>query len=224
MPGRVPGIHALLPLHRREDVDGRDKPGHDKSHRSSLPKRASSASLENAGSSALADDNNRKCRRGHSHVEGFGGIVRDDVKDTMRRLGSDRVIRIGSKTINSRAERPAGAAWCADNKPRAIGPGFRRHATRLYMIQTTTPIPTTAPARTMRNVCVSNAIGPPLSPCAACACCGRSARAVRGFAAADGPAAGRALTLESGHLCADGEWRLRAKRRQGGQNPRKGKR
>jgi hypothetical protein len=28
MPGLVPGIHAFL-LRRLEDVDGRDKPGHD---------------------------------------------------------------------------------------------------------------------------------------------------------------------------------------------------
>jgi len=28
MPGLVPGIHVLLPL-SQEDVDGRDKPGHD---------------------------------------------------------------------------------------------------------------------------------------------------------------------------------------------------
>jgi hypothetical protein len=28
MPGLVPGIHVLKPL-RYEDVDGRDKPGHD---------------------------------------------------------------------------------------------------------------------------------------------------------------------------------------------------
>jgi hypothetical protein len=28
MPGLVPGIHGFL-LHRVEDVDGRDKPGHD---------------------------------------------------------------------------------------------------------------------------------------------------------------------------------------------------
>jgi hypothetical protein len=28
MPGLVPGIHVLLPLHKK-DVDGRDKPGHD---------------------------------------------------------------------------------------------------------------------------------------------------------------------------------------------------
>jgi hypothetical protein len=27
MPGPVPGIHALA--NRKEDVDGRDKPGHD---------------------------------------------------------------------------------------------------------------------------------------------------------------------------------------------------
>jgi hypothetical protein len=28
MPGLVPGIHVFLPAHL-EDVDGRDKPGHD---------------------------------------------------------------------------------------------------------------------------------------------------------------------------------------------------
>jgi hypothetical protein len=28
MPGLVPGIHELH-FHREEDVDGRDKPGHD---------------------------------------------------------------------------------------------------------------------------------------------------------------------------------------------------
>jgi hypothetical protein len=28
MPGLVPGIHVLWPR-RKEDVDGRDKPGHD---------------------------------------------------------------------------------------------------------------------------------------------------------------------------------------------------
>jgi hypothetical protein len=28
MPGLVPSIHVLLPLHAK-DVDGRDKPGHD---------------------------------------------------------------------------------------------------------------------------------------------------------------------------------------------------
>jgi hypothetical protein len=27
MPGLVPGIHAFLPI--KQDVDGRDKPGHD---------------------------------------------------------------------------------------------------------------------------------------------------------------------------------------------------
>jgi hypothetical protein len=29
MPGPVPGIHVLKWLAGREDVDGRDKPGHD---------------------------------------------------------------------------------------------------------------------------------------------------------------------------------------------------
>jgi hypothetical protein len=29
MPGLVPGIHAFLSFYHREDVDGRDKPGHD---------------------------------------------------------------------------------------------------------------------------------------------------------------------------------------------------
>jgi hypothetical protein len=29
MPGLVPGIHVFLRLHEKEDVDGRDKPGHD---------------------------------------------------------------------------------------------------------------------------------------------------------------------------------------------------
>jgi hypothetical protein len=29
MPGLVPGIHDLLFFDRSEDVDGRDKPGHD---------------------------------------------------------------------------------------------------------------------------------------------------------------------------------------------------
>ena len=28
MPGLVPGIHVLFPVHAK-DVDGRDKPGHD---------------------------------------------------------------------------------------------------------------------------------------------------------------------------------------------------
>jgi hypothetical protein len=31
MPGLVPGIHVLLRA-AREDVDGRDKPGHDDTH------------------------------------------------------------------------------------------------------------------------------------------------------------------------------------------------
>ena len=29
MPGLVPGIHDLLAANIKEDVDGRDKPGHD---------------------------------------------------------------------------------------------------------------------------------------------------------------------------------------------------
>jgi hypothetical protein len=29
MPGLAPGIHVLLPQKRKQDVDGRDKPGHD---------------------------------------------------------------------------------------------------------------------------------------------------------------------------------------------------
>jgi len=29
MPGLVPGIHVLLFIVGRKDVDGRDKPGHD---------------------------------------------------------------------------------------------------------------------------------------------------------------------------------------------------
>jgi hypothetical protein len=29
MPGLVPGIHVLLGLQKKKDVDGRDKPGHD---------------------------------------------------------------------------------------------------------------------------------------------------------------------------------------------------
>ena len=29
MPGLVPGIHAFLSLTIKQDVDGRDKPGHD---------------------------------------------------------------------------------------------------------------------------------------------------------------------------------------------------
>jgi hypothetical protein len=35
MPGLVPGIHVLLPL-LPQDVDGRDKPGHDDSADGSL--------------------------------------------------------------------------------------------------------------------------------------------------------------------------------------------
>jgi hypothetical protein len=29
MPGLVPGIHVFFPFGHKEDVDGRDKPGHD---------------------------------------------------------------------------------------------------------------------------------------------------------------------------------------------------
>jgi hypothetical protein len=29
MPGLVPGIHAFIPFATKQDVDGRDKPGHD---------------------------------------------------------------------------------------------------------------------------------------------------------------------------------------------------
>ena len=29
MPGLVPGIHVFLLLRSKEDVDGRDEPGHD---------------------------------------------------------------------------------------------------------------------------------------------------------------------------------------------------
>jgi hypothetical protein len=29
MPGLVPGIHAFIVTAAKEDVDGRDKPGHD---------------------------------------------------------------------------------------------------------------------------------------------------------------------------------------------------
>jgi hypothetical protein len=29
MPGLVPGIHVFLDVEGKEDVDGRDKPGHD---------------------------------------------------------------------------------------------------------------------------------------------------------------------------------------------------
>jgi hypothetical protein len=35
MPGLVPGIHVLLPR-QQEDVDGRDKPGHDEKDRKLL--------------------------------------------------------------------------------------------------------------------------------------------------------------------------------------------
>lgn len=40
-------------------------------------------------------------------------------------------------------------------------PRLRRHDTFLYITQTTTPITTTAPARIIRNVCVSNAMRRP---------------------------------------------------------------
>jgi hypothetical protein len=33
MPGPVPGIHVFVALATREDVDGRDKPGHDDAKR-----------------------------------------------------------------------------------------------------------------------------------------------------------------------------------------------
>jgi hypothetical protein len=33
MPGLVPGIHVFLQRHRKQDVDGRDKPGHDDQYR-----------------------------------------------------------------------------------------------------------------------------------------------------------------------------------------------
>jgi hypothetical protein len=29
MPGLVPGIHVFLPQRQKQDVDGRDEPGHD---------------------------------------------------------------------------------------------------------------------------------------------------------------------------------------------------
>jgi hypothetical protein len=29
MPGLVPGIHVFFALSRKQDVDGRDEPGHD---------------------------------------------------------------------------------------------------------------------------------------------------------------------------------------------------
>jgi hypothetical protein len=29
MPGLVPGIHVFLPQQQRQDMDGRDEPGHD---------------------------------------------------------------------------------------------------------------------------------------------------------------------------------------------------
>jgi hypothetical protein len=35
MPGLVPGIHAFLPA--KQDVDGRDKPGHDGYRNRSMP-------------------------------------------------------------------------------------------------------------------------------------------------------------------------------------------
>jgi hypothetical protein len=38
MPGLVPGIHVFLSLRSKEDVDGRDKPGHDVV-RSSIPNK-----------------------------------------------------------------------------------------------------------------------------------------------------------------------------------------
>ena len=40
---------------------------------------------------------------------------------------------------------------------------LRRHGTFLYITQTTTPIATMAPARTSRNVCVSNATRSPFA-------------------------------------------------------------
>jgi hypothetical protein len=43
MPGLVPGIHALLYLLRKKNVDGRDKPGHDDKiliYRSAIAKSA----------------------------------------------------------------------------------------------------------------------------------------------------------------------------------------
>ena len=39
MPGLVPGIHVLLASNKK-DVDGRDKPGHDKRHFSKIPATA----------------------------------------------------------------------------------------------------------------------------------------------------------------------------------------
>jgi hypothetical protein len=36
MPGLVPGIHAFLSASNKQDVDGRDKPGHDGVARSQL--------------------------------------------------------------------------------------------------------------------------------------------------------------------------------------------
>jgi hypothetical protein len=32
MPGLVPGIHVLITMSAKEDVDGRVKPGHDGQH------------------------------------------------------------------------------------------------------------------------------------------------------------------------------------------------
>jgi hypothetical protein len=55
MPGLVPGIHVLLHVELRKDVDGRDKPGHDdKLHNGISDHRAMAAmaSVERLASSA----------------------------------------------------------------------------------------------------------------------------------------------------------------------------
>jgi hypothetical protein len=37
MPGLVPGIHVLKPSAGKQDVDGRDKPGHDEDETMQAP-------------------------------------------------------------------------------------------------------------------------------------------------------------------------------------------
>jgi hypothetical protein len=38
MPGLVPGIHVLIGVRQKENVDGRDKPGHDGENASYVPR------------------------------------------------------------------------------------------------------------------------------------------------------------------------------------------
>jgi hypothetical protein len=59
MPGLVPGIHALRPKRKKEDVDGRVKPGHDEERGwqpPNTPKQSPSSAVRGSGDFDARED------------------------------------------------------------------------------------------------------------------------------------------------------------------------